>query len=408
MSEVTGGVKGEPVEQFTKLEPFITVNDDIIAGPETYKIKRPLYDEEEQYYRTLVVACDIDSTLIFAPEETPETVKMKVQILNEILKEGAVENGIEVEFIPVTTKAIGVFFDRKTKSIYGKILQIHSQTIKDFDRPHQPKSTPMPMVLGENGAAVLEKSEFPKLEGAKWYKPYALFEDHEHGWGTHEHEKHALGFMKLLLTDLKLIPPNHPEKANKKFPYKLEKDNLSYLSLQMPDGKPMPDSEKRKILTLLTDKLKNSPNYSTNAIIKKHLVFETSGQDFDIFINEFAQAGKDTAIQYIIDFKRKYEGKRWFGREHILMLDDKVGAAGVAIQKILESGGRAGGPANADKELKKILNESGVGGLVAKFPIFIGACAVIYETIYGKPMPKSKIKEINQRLLVAINARSKK
>ncbi len=326
--------------------------------------------ELKSYYRTLCLACDIDLSLIDASQDTPKSVKNKVAVFNQFVLGLAKKEGLNIEVVLLTQKPSAVFFDKETQPLYGPLLKLNS-VVKQ-------KPVPLALVPSEFGADSLTRSDgkwVDHLNFDAFGDDYAILE----GFKTWLHQNHYI---------------SETGEADPAFPYRLEPGNKSYLALQLPDGKPMPQTIKESLKNEITGKLKKDQEFS----ILKFFSFETEKADFDCIPKRLQRLAKEIGIDQIIKYMHAH-GKRWFGREHICVVDDKVHAAGVAARNVLLHGGLAVAPENADEDLKKILQEVGLGGRVSQYKVFLGAIEGIYRAVTGKELSKKQLAALAKQLL---------
>lgn len=326
--------------------------------------------ERDSYYRTLCLACDVDLSLIDASHDTPKTVKKKVTVFNQFVLDLAEEEGLDIDVVLLTQKPSAAFFNKETQPLYGPLLKLNS-TVKQ-----QP--IPSTLVLCEFGAVSLTKND------GKWTDNLnfdAFGEDYP-----------VLEKFKTWLHQNKYI--SETGEADPAFPYRLEPGNKSYLALQLPKGQSMSEATKEKLKKEIPEKLKAGQRLS----ILNFFSFETEKADFDCIPKRLQKLTKEIGVDQIIKYMHA-RGRRWFGREHLCVVDDKVHAAGVAAKNVLLRGGLAVAPANADGELKKILNEVGLGGRVSQYKVFLGAIEGIYRAVTGKELSKEKLTNLAQQLL---------
>ncbi len=325
--------------------------------------------ELESYYRTLCLACDIDLTLIDASQDTPATVNKKVSVFNQFVLDLAKEEGLNIDVVLLTQKPSAVFFNKETQPLYGPLLKLNSAV--------KQRPAPSSLVLCEFGAVSLTKTN------GKWTDNLnfdAFGEDYR-----------VLENFKTWLHQNKYV--SESGEADPAYPYRLEPGNQSYLSLQLPDGQPMPETVKARLKKEITEKLEAGKRLS----ILDFFSFETEKADFDCIPKRLQKLTKEIGIDQIIKYMHAHD-KRWFGREHICVIDDKVHAAGAAAENVLLRGGLAVAPENADGELKKILQEVGLGGRVSQYKVFLGAIEGIYRAVTGKELDKEKLTALAKQL----------
>lgn len=300
-----------------------------------------------EYYRTLSIACDIDKTFLDPDTDTSKTVRQKVGVLNKFLPRLEQQADLDIYFTFLTQKPAATFFNQETSPLYGPLLNIH------------PRS---PLILCEFGAVSLTRNN--------------------DSWTTHLNDDvlgnsyNLLDKFTAFLRQQKLI--SESGKADANFPYRLEPGNLAYISLQMPDGRPMPKPKKLELLAIIKKGLEQAEFFD----VLEFFQFGIDKADFDCIPQILATKSKDLGIEKIIIHMHQ-NGMLWFDRRHLLIVDDKVQAAGIAAERILESGGLATAPANADQALKNIISHIGLGGRNSRFPVFQGALNGIYQAVVG-------------------------
>lgn len=321
-----------------------------------------------EYYRTLTIGCDIDMSWLDAQKDTPESVTRKVNIWNTyFLPRLQRKSGIKIDLIWITQRNDQVFFDEETAPLYSPLLNINNR---------------LGLVLCEFGTVSLVKMR------NHWSS--------ETNAALSEQELLLLSDFQFLLHKNGFISFNG--KADINFPYRLEPGNRTYLALQNPNGSSMDIERKIKLRQEIMQMLQKEKrediliflDLSMNAI---------SRADVDCVPKRIKRLAKLFGVKEIIKQSHQFLGEFWFGPQNMLIVDDKVHAAGEAARFILTNGGLAVTPMNADTALKQIVAEIGAGGQNSEFPVYLGTLAGIWQTVSKESMPR----KISQHIIKSLN-----
>ena len=315
-----------------------------------------------EYYSTLDLLCDIDFSLINAQINSPDVVKKKVKVFNKFLNTLRTKSGLTIRLKLLTQRPDHIFFDEETKDIYGPLLEI------DSGEQDNNKS-----VLCEFGAVDLTTQT---------------------NWNSHEvniNESIIHGANKDIevLTELLhkagLISedgrPDYP-----RFLFRKEPGTHCFFGLQLHNNMLMTEAEKKDLAEQVQKIVEE------NESIKGRIQIRIK-EDVDCIPSIIDEKTKSLGVEAVIKI-RKEQGEDWFGKEHIMVIDDKFHAAGKAFVEVLLSGGIAATQANADDQAKEIMhNINGVDldGIISNYQVFLGTLDVIWQAVMGTRLPKKQV-----------------
>ncbi len=322
---------------------------------------------------------DVDWTILDDPnKETPEKVQEKAAIYSESLVGFSMATGEQTLFSLITQKPHEVFINETTKPIYAPLLDIqsvrHGQTADG-----EPCLITMPLRH--------KYCEFGTVTSiSDWARPKGDPERIITRIDTDYLENSAL------VKDLEQILKENILTVNGEQLYQIEPGNLSYVSLQMRGGKPMPTEIKMEQMQKIQSVLKQLKRED----ILQTFDFITMHNDLDMPTRKLSSLAKSIGVGSDIHSKHE-QGYAWFKEDSLVLLDDKWHAAGKAAERILENGGKVITPSNGDQELKNLLLRY-PNGFVSQYPTFLGSMDGLHWLATGRPIPEDKVREIQERL----------